>query len=839
MQKKTSAKRAEKSDHWIEIDKLVAACPSPDKLDIPNCEKCLSKIIQALALSEKSGKTFKRVDIIYRLVSCHNKLGRMEQMKQYAQQFLGLIPPDEPDERAAGVYSVIAKAYWNEGDMDAAWEANYQAMQISRKFGLNAIFAGSCMNLSSILRSRGKPEEALVYLDMALDALQDQQDTDQYHQIQGNKAIIYYSIGRLEAALELIQESIRHFSAKGNLRQQAIDLNTASIIYNKMNRLDKAIEYGLSSLKIKDKLNDKRSLISSWTNLGVFFKEFGNLETAAEYYKLALAGYQELGDKRGYSMVLNNLGSLCMETERYQEALEYFLEAYDLKIEVNDLSEMHSLLANISTIYRNQELYPQAEEYASRALESARQAGNVFSTAENLLWMAWILTHTGITDAAGDFLKQAWQIIEANSYQKLIPNYHEVAAGIEKARSKYKNACFHHEQRISALEKLHQYEITETVAEMQAKYQLEKKEYETELLRHKNTELEAKNIVIESQKQALQETLDKLDASEIRFNFVSEALNQSGKTTLIGTSEAIRNVTKMISLVSRSDHTNVLITGETGTGKEIVARNIHACSARKRNQFYAVNCSAVTETLFESQFFGHEKDAFTGANTAKIGWFEIADKSTLFLDEISSMSTDQQAKMLRVLEDRKLVRVGSHREIPVDVRIISASNHNLLAEIDKAQFRSDLYHRLAIFVINIPPLRERKEDIPVLTEHFTALLSQVMNKRVTRINKSIYPLLMDYNYPGNVRELRNMVERAILLAKTSTLQPDDFAFPGQPAFDRQVSSLTSLDELERDALIKALKTTGFNRARAAILLGVHRKVVERRIKKYSITPSDL
>jgi transcriptional regulator with GAF, ATPase, and Fis domain len=376
---------------------------------------------------------------------------------------------------------------------------------------------------------------------------------------------------------------------------------------------------------------------------------------------------------------------------------------------------------------------------------------------------------------------------------------------------------------------------SEKVFELQVKYDTEQKEKEAALLQEKNDELAQKNAEIEDKNIQLKETIKRLHESEIKYNIVSEEIDKVTDTNMVGDSTAIREIRKLILMAAKADNINVLITGESGTGKEVVARQIHKFSSRKKNNFYAVNSSAVPESLFESQMFGHEKNAFTGASDAKMGWFEIADKSTLFLDEIGTLSPDLQVKLLRVLEDHKVVKLGSHKEIKVDVRIISATNIDLLKEVREDKFRIDLYHRLATYVINIPPLRERKEDIPVLLRHFVKDFSGKMNKKITRIDDKVIKELQKYDFPGNVRELKNMVERAVLMSNSSILRTHCFLIPENHLEHSDEQKILPLDELEKQHIIKALELTGYHQQKAADLLHVNRKVIERRMKKYEIS----
>jgi len=268
----------------------------------------------------------------------------------------------------------------------------------------------------------------------------------------------------------------------------------------------------------------------------------------------------------------------------------------------------------------------------------------------------------------------------------------------------------------------------------------------------------------------------KLNEIKMNYSLVSKELKEKFGNNIIGKSKEIKNVLNLMVKVAKAGNTSVLITGESGTGKELVARGIHSLSDRKDHYFYAVNCSAVPENLFESSFFGHKKGAFTGANEDKKGWFEIASGGTLFLDEIGDMPAAQQSKFLRVLEEKKITKVGSHIEIPVDVRIIAATNKDAKKLITNNVLRADLYHRLSSFEINIPPLRERIEDIPLLLDHFIELFSVNLKKNIEGINKNALEKLMAYDFPGNIRELKNMIEKAVILCDGDKLAAGYFGF---------------------------------------------------------------
>jgi len=291
------------------------------------------------------------------------------------------------------------------------------------------------------------------------------------------------------------------------------------------------------------------------------------------------------------------------------------------------------------------------------------------------------------------------------------------------------------------------------------------------------------------------------------------------ETEIIGQSTVMARVLQQVHLVG-STTASVLIGGETGTGKELVARAIHRNSARHNNLFVAVNCAALPETLVESELFGHEKGAFTGAHSRRIGRFEQADKGTLFLDEIGELPLETQAKLLRVLQSGEFERVGGDKTIRVDMRIIVASNLNLEKSVREGRFRSDLYHRVAVFPINLPPLRDRREDIPLLAAYIVARHSRRMGRRIERISSSVLDRLTAYDWPGNVRELENVLERAIILTSGSSLQPDTVLLGPEPAErsqaahaqtepDRGRPTTGSLEACEREHILRVCASAGW------------------------------
>jgi DNA-binding NtrC family response regulator len=300
---------------------------------------------------------------------------------------------------------------------------------------------------------------------------------------------------------------------------------------------------------------------------------------------------------------------------------------------------------------------------------------------------------------------------------------------------------------------------------------------------------------------------------------------------MVGSSQGLRTVLKAIKLVAPTDAT-VLVRGETGTGKELVARAIHDQSTRSRRPFVMVNCAAIPATLLESELFGHEKGAFTGAIAQKIGRFEMAHQGTLFLDEIGEIPLELQPKLLRVLQEQEFERLGGNRTIRVDVRIVAATNRDLEQMVEQGKFRSDLYYRLNVFPVTIPPLRERREDIPMLVRFFTQKYTRKLNRAIDEIPSNALDELTMYDWPGNIRELQNLVERAVILSAGPVLQ---VTVPNSvPVRDARPARK---DEVERDRILEALRLCGWRvggATGAAVRLGLRRTTLQSRIKKLNI-----
>ena len=336
-----------------------------------------------------------------------------------------------------------------------------------------------------------------------------------------------------------------------------------------------------------------------------------------------------------------------------------------------------------------------------------------------------------------------------------------------------------------------------------------------------NQSLRRQNVALRRQNVSLQKQIDE------KFGF----------SNIIGNSEQMSRIFDQLALVAPTK-ANVLIYGETGVGKDLIAYATHNNSNRKDKPFIPINCAAISNELLASELFGHERGAFTGAFRQRQGAFELANEGTLLLDEVSEMSPENQAKFLRVIEDQQFMRMGGMTAIKVDVRIVSTTNRDLPKEVESKRFREDLYYRLKVVTITVPPLRERVSDIPLLANAFLKEFGTENNKDITHIDREAMERLMNYDWPGNVRELKNIIESTVVMSTTATIEVADLpanirgAEDPQPAHISQVG--TSMEEVEREVITKTLGDTNGNKKRAAEILGIGLRTLYRKIQKYGL-----
>lgn len=348
-----------------------------------------------------------------------------------------------------------------------------------------------------------------------------------------------------------------------------------------------------------------------------------------------------------------------------------------------------------------------------------------------------------------------------------------------------------------------------------------------------------KPLDIEKLKITLKRALEQVRLTRSLQHMVAEAATDFQMDNIIGSSPAIREVFKAIGAVSTTRAT-VLITGESGTGKEMVARAIHYNSPERDQPFVAVNCSAISSNLLESELFGHVKGAFTGAHADKEGRFKLAGQGTLFLDEIGELSLELQVKLLRVLQERMFERVGDGRPLPLQARIVAATNRDLLDMIEEGTFREDFYYRLKVMEIPLPALRERRDDIPLLVEHLLGKINRNLHKRVRYVSDEAMKRLQAYEWPGNVRELENALTRAVVLSKGEVLDPSSLPIPGMADLKKgekhAEEELLRLKDVEKAHILKMLNRTGWNKRQTCLILDITRPTLDKKIKDFGLLP---
>ncbi|MFH1539682.1 MAG: sigma-54 dependent transcriptional regulator [bacterium] len=342
---------------------------------------------------------------------------------------------------------------------------------------------------------------------------------------------------------------------------------------------------------------------------------------------------------------------------------------------------------------------------------------------------------------------------------------------------------------------------------------------------------------VEEVRHLVSQALDKVRLRTQVRKLEEEVRARGEGPAIVGKSEKIQAILSLIRQIGPTD-ANVLITGESGTGKELVASAIHRHSRRAGRHFLAINCGSFTEELLANELFGHEKDAYTGATSARPGLLESADGGTVFFDEVGDMPPAMQAKLLRVIQERVLFRVGGNKPVPVDIRVIAATNKDLKKAFSQGLFREDLYYRLNVIPVFVPPLSERKEDIPLLAAYFLSSAARRMDRRLTGFTEEAVRLLSEYSYPGNVRELENVIERAAALCRGDVVGvedlPQDIRDVAVFRYDRETSGMKGLEEMERDYIRWVMSRTENNKSKAAKILGIDRTSLYRKLKTYEL-----
>ncbi|MDO9578361.1 MAG: sigma 54-interacting transcriptional regulator [Candidatus Cloacimonadales bacterium] len=640
------------------------------------------------------------------------------------------------------------------------------------------------------------------------------------YEVKGNlkeKAEVLLLLGRslcltadYEDAINFLREAIAIFQEQNDPIQSAISIKELGTVYNSMGKYDESIEYLLNANKIfeqnKEILemteNQKQMMryAESLESTGVNYCRLKQFDKGREYYLKVIKIYEKIDFLEGVAKVLNNLG-VSYSNEDSSKTLEYYHRALDIAEKINLTTHRAIYTSNIGGVYEDIKRFDKALEYYKQAYDIAIKTKIEKYLPYFLEYIGSIYLKKGEYEKAIDFIKQSLELSQKQQVQEQVKNCYQLLSEISEKKKDYKTALEYFQLYSAVKDKILNSEMIEKIAGLQKKFE-ESSIKITELQRSKS--------------------------------LISEALTKKINMRFIGNSKQIKKVMELAMTIAGHPNTNVLIIGESGTGKEIIANIIHYASLRKEHLIVSVNCSSIPDSLVESEFFGYLKGSFTGAISDKIGYLELANKGTLFLDEIADTPVALQAKMLRVLDDKKIKKLGAKSEMQVDFRIISATNKNIDELIEKNTFRLDLLHRINTITITIPPLRERPSDIQPLLEHFVREFSETLKKPIPKINVAVIDKLKKYPFPGNVRKLKNMVEKAIIMLKTDTLEPENFENGNSLSIEEIIFEkikLKNLLEIEKETIFRVLKETDNNHTKAAKLLGISHSTLLRKLKK--------
>ena len=618
---------------------------------------------------------------------------------------------------------------------------------------------------------------------------------------------IYFKVHNYKKSLEFHKIACRTSIKLQNERSTAVSYNNIGNVYMRLNNYEKALENYLKSLDLKQKQPNKKDVAFTINNIGNLYYRINKYAQALKFYKQALQLNEEMNNEKGKSISLNNIGITYDDLKDYDKAMESHSESLKIKQKLNDQSGISASLNNIGNVLRYQKKYEEALDYYTKSLQIKNEIQDQLGIALTSNNIGHIYMKLKQFDVAFSYLDQSMQMadkIGAKELQKI--NLGTLSEYYDKVHD-YKNALIYYKKYSKLNEKINDEKTGKRILQMQQNFEIEQEVRENKTLH-------------------LQDIVDK-------YSLISKELERRIDKTFIGESKAIKSILKQTMQVAQYQDTNVLIIGESGTGKEIIADIIHHSGSRKEHNFCPINCSAIPETLLETEFFGHKKGTFSGADSDKKGLFELADKGTIFLDEIADMTLPLQAKLLRAIEEKKIKKLGQQEEIPVDVRIIAATNQDIEEQVRNKEFRLDLFHRLNTIIIHIPPLRERPDDIEPLVRHFVQAFTQNMNKSFPEIDNNVFDVLKEYSFPGNVRELKNLVERAMIFCENNILDAQCFPL-SKPIVTSFEEENHNIKETERKLIISALNKTRFNQSKAAILLGISRQTLIRRLVEHNI-----
>ena len=580
-----------------------------------------------------------------------------------------------------------------------------------------------------------------------------------------------------------------------------------------------------------------------YINLGYLYNKLGYYQNALDLLMMAFESLKDLPNKTSLGNVYCVTGYTYYNLNKLNKANEALNNSIEIKNKQNSVLTIAICQIHQAEIFIQNKDYNKAENLLETIISTLKTGSSFYWLSDALIWQAIVKLklnkfddyHSIITEAENLF-KKSNQIEDLIKIQNVKSDYYYLTNNTAKSLELLNQSLIiakENSLRVLSLETINKMIMVFTsLNNFEKAFHLQKEMYQIKSL----IENEKTRIKLAKFKSELTEFQKKLDYFSTQSTILSSELKKITEKELIGISKKIRDVYDKTVNIAKYENVNVLITGESGTGKEIIASIIHYSSNRKNYAFIPVNCSAIPEQLIESEFFGHKKGAFTGAVSNKTGLFQAANQGTIFLDEIGDMPISVQAKLLRVIEEKKIKKIGEDKEIPLNFRIVAATNKNLAKEVEKGNFRLDLYHRLSSTQICIPALRDRAEDIPHLINYFLENLSLDMKIKKPYIDEKIIQKLCSYDYPGNIRELKNIVETLLIHSTNGNIQLNNINFLSLKNSNKNLTGFTDeqvfdLEEIENKYIDLALKKTNYNKTHAAKLLGISRDTLIRKLKK--------
>jgi transcriptional regulator with PAS, ATPase and Fis domain len=669
------------------------------------------------------------------------------------------------------------------------------ALQIAQSKEEQSVFY---RKLGEVYEKQADYEQALSYLKMGLNLLSDVPSKEH--------ARIYNDIGVIHFQKSEYPKAEQQFNQVLEILSDVPDDDTLELVYKNLGnvyyvqgRLSDAVKCYEKSLSLGERIGDIFTQAKVYNNLGALFKKRGDLNKAIEYYQGSLNMKEQIGDVAGLAPLYSNLGMLYSRQEDFTRAIEFCQRGVEFAEQVGNLSRIAQSYVNLGAVHAWQKQFKRAVVAYQKGLQIAERIGDIRVVASIYINLAEAYCGDGNLSAASEYYNRTLEVLKAVKIPEIQAQSHYVLGLIYSQQERWEEATESLNQASEMFEKIRNQDGVEISQE----------------------ELGRAFLIQMNQKLAIQ-----------------HELSSDGARLLVGRSKKFIEIGAVLAKVAKKD-TSILICGETGTGKSMIAHFIHQTSNRKNGPWVEIDCSTLSENLLESELFGHERGAFTGAFSMKPGKFELADHGTIFLDEIGNMSHTLQTKLLRVIQEREFERVGGKETLKTDVRIITATNKNLQQLVEEGQFRKDLYYRINVVSITIPPLREREEDIPLLATHFVEKYSEKDGKNpIPTISDEALELLLKYQWPGNIRELENVIQLAVLMTNSDVILPEhlpEILRPKEKFEPPDISVGMTLEEMEIKLISKTLQHTNYNVTKSAKILGISRRTLQNKLKEYQIS----